>query len=91
MKKKEDSGLIWVTGFSASGKTTISRKVEFLLKKNNYKTIYLDGDDLRAIFGYSWGYDRAKRIELAHIYFRMCNHLSTQGYVVIISAVAKTS
>ena len=88
MKKKEDSGLIWVTGFSASGKTTISRKVEFLLKKNNYKTIYLDGDDLRAIFGYSWGYDRAKRIELAHIYFRMCNHLSTQGYVVIISAVA---
>ena len=88
MKQIESSGLIWITGFSASGKTTISRKVEFLLKKNNYKTIYLDGDDLRAIFGFSWGYERANRIELAHIYFRMCNHLSTQGYVVIISAVA---
>jgi len=88
MKEVEKSGLIWVTGFSASGKTTISRKVELFLKKNNYKTIYLDGDDLRAIFGYSWGYERANRMELAHIYFRMCNHLVTQGYVVIISAVA---
>jgi bifunctional enzyme CysN/CysC len=86
--KVEGSGLIWITGFSASGKTTISRKVEYLLKKNNYKTIYLDGDDLRAMFGNSWGYERANRIELAHIYFRMCNHLSEQGYVVIISAVA---
>jgi len=55
MKEIEKSGLIWITGFSASGKTTIARRVEFLLKKNNFKTIYLDGDDLRAIFGNSWG------------------------------------
>jgi bifunctional enzyme CysN/CysC len=88
IKKEKSSGLIWITGFSASGKTTISRKVEYLLKKNNYKTIHLDGDDLRTMFGHSWGYERANRIELAHIYFRMCNHLSEQGYVVVISAVA---
>jgi bifunctional enzyme CysN/CysC len=88
MKQVKSSGLIWITGFSASGKTTISRKVERLLRNNNYRTIYLDGDDLRAIFGHNWGYSRAKRLELAHIYFRMCNHLSAQGYIVIISAVA---
>ena len=34
------------------------------------------------------GYDRSKRIELANIYFRLCNHLLSQGYVVVISAVA---
>jgi len=88
MKQLESSGLIWVTGFSASGKTTVSRKVENLLKKKGFKTLYLDGDDLRGIFGNSWGYKRSDRLELAYVYFRMCNHLSTQGYIVIISAVA---
>ena len=88
MKQLDSSGLIWVTGFSASGKTTISRKLENLLKKKGFKTLYLDGDDLRGIFGNSWGYKRSDRMELAYVYFRMCNHLSTQGYIVIISAVA---
>ena len=88
MKQLESSGLIWVTGFSASGKTTVSRKVEHFLNKKGVKTLYLDGDDLRAIFGNSWGYKRSDRLELAYVYFRMCNHLSSQGYIVIISAVA---
>ena len=88
MKQLVSSGLIWVTGFSASGKTTVSRKLENLLKKKGFKTLYLDGDDLRGIFGNNWGYRRADRLELAYVYFRMCNHLSTQGYIVIISAVA---
>jgi len=82
------NGVIWITGYSAAGKTTVSRKVESELKKLNYQTIYLDGDDLRAIFGNSWKFDQSSRIELAYIYFRLCSHLSSQGYVVVISAVA---
>ena len=81
-------GVIWITGYSAAGKTTISRKVESEIKKLDYKTIYLDGDDLRAIFGNHWKFDKNSRIELANIYFRLCSHLSSQGYVVIISCVA---
>ena len=81
-------GVIWITGYSAAGKTTVSRKVESELKKLNCKTIYLDGDDLRAIFGNHWKFDKNSRIELANIYFRLCSHLSSQGYVVIISCVA---
>ena len=81
------SGVIWITGYSASGKTTVSKLVEFELKKLNFKTIYLDGDELRAILGNSWQFDKNSRIELAYIYFKLCRHLSSQGYVVIISAV----
>jgi bifunctional enzyme CysN/CysC len=81
-------GVIWITGYSAAGKTTVSKQVELELKKLNYKTIYLDGDELRGIFGNSWKFDKSSRIELAYIYFRLCRHLSSQGYVVIISAVA---
>ncbi len=81
-------GVIWITGYSSAGKTTVSKQVELELKKLNYKTIYLDGDELRDIFGNSWKFNKKSRIELAYIYFRLCRHLSSQGYVVIISAVA---
>ena len=82
------SGVIWITGFSAAGKTTLSRKVERLLKKQKISTILLDGDDLRNIFDGHWGYEKESRINLAHVYIRLCSHLSSQGHVVIISAIA---
>jgi bifunctional enzyme CysN/CysC len=82
------NGVIWITGYSAAGKTTLSRKVEGLLRKKRISTVLLDGDDLRNIFGDHWGYDRESRIKLARIYMRLCSHLSAQGHVVIISAIA---
>lgn len=65
MKTAEESsynGVIWVTGFSSSGKTTVARKVCRILKDRNVSTIFLDGDDLRSIFSNSWGYDRKDRL-----------------------------
>ena len=82
------NGVIWITGYSAAGKTTMSKQVEIELANRNYRTIYLDGDDLREIFGNNWKFDKKSRIELGSIYFKLCKHLSSQGYVVIISAVA---
>jgi bifunctional enzyme CysN/CysC len=81
-------GVIWIKGYSASGKTTVARKVEHLLRKQGCNVISLDGDDLRSIFGNEWGYDKESRHELARVYFRLCSHLSSQGYIVVISAVA---
>ncbi len=81
-------GVIWIKGFSASGKTTVARKVEFRLKQGGYKIIALDGDELRNIFGDKWGHDKDSREELASAYFRLCSHLSSQGFTVVISAVA---
>lgn len=82
------AGVIWITGFSASGKTTVARKVNFRLNALGAETVFLDGDDLRSIFGERWGYSREDRVHLAHVYFRLCSHLASQGYTVIISAVA---
>jgi bifunctional enzyme CysN/CysC len=81
-------GLVWIKGFSSSGKTTVARYVEQILKKEGCNVISLDGDELRAIFSDKWGYDTDSRKELASAYFRLCSHLSSQGYIVIISAVA---
>lgn len=52
------------------------------------KTVFLDGDDLRSIFGAKWGYDHADRTELARVYLRLASHLSSQGITVVFSAVA---
>lgn len=82
------SGVLWITGYSAAGKTTVGRKVEMRLRQKGLRTIFLDGDDLRSIFGNRWGYSREDRVDLAKIYFRLCSHLSAQEIVVIISAVA---
>jgi len=82
------NGVIWITGFSAAGKTTLSRKVDALLRSKKISTVALDGDDLRNILGDHWGYDPVSRKELAKIYMRLCSHLSSQGHVVIISAIA---
>lgn len=82
------AGVIWISGFSASGKTTVGRKVNHGLSELGAHTVFLDGDDLRSIFGDRWGYTREDRVHLAHVYFRLCSHLASQGYTVIISAVA---
>lgn len=84
----EVSGVIWLSGFSAAGKTTVARNLVSLLRSKGVKTIHLDGDDLRAIFGDQFGFERAERIELARAYFRLCSHLAAQQNTVVISAVA---
>jgi len=82
------SGVIWVTGFSGSGKTSVGREIEFLFNKKNLPCIFLDGDDLRSIFSDKWGYSNQERTDLAKVYLKLTSHLSKQGYVVILSAVA---
>lgn len=59
-----------------------------MLRDRGAPTIFLDGDDLRAILAGRWGYSRDERVELARVYFRLCSHLSAQGVTVVISAVA---
>lgn len=81
-------GVIWISGYSAAGKTTVGRSLQRLLLQENAPCLFLDGDDLRSIFAGRWGYEREERIELARVYFRLCSHLASQGMTVIICAVA---
>jgi bifunctional enzyme CysN/CysC len=80
--------VIWITGYSGAGKTTVGRKVNFRLNEHGIKSVFLDGDDLRAVLGGKWGYEKEDRIALAHSYFRLANLLMAQGVTVVVSAVA---
>ena len=57
MESDNLSRVVWITGYSGSGKTTVARKVEASLREQGVSTISLDGDDLRAIFSGKWGYE----------------------------------
>ncbi|MCZ8172579.1 MAG: adenylyl-sulfate kinase, partial [Brevundimonas sp.] len=83
-----NAGLIWVSGFTSSGKTTIARKVRDILDRRGIPSILLDGDNLRSIFGDKFGYQPDQRRELAKSYMRLSSNLSSQGYVVILAAIA---
>ena len=42
--------VIWISGLSGSGKSTIGKKVVEVLRKNGEQVVYLDGDELRKVF-----------------------------------------
>lgn len=46
-KRRNQGGVIWLTGLSGSGKSTLARGLEQLLVKENIRTFLLDGDHLR--------------------------------------------
>jgi adenylylsulfate kinase len=46
-ENKHNSFLIWITGLSGSGKSTIASDLEYYLHKKGIKTYVLDGDNVR--------------------------------------------
>lgn len=57
------SGLIWFTGLSASGKSTIAHSVEKKLYDIGYRTYVLDGDNVRHGINSNLGFSREDRKE----------------------------
>jgi len=44
---KHNSFIIWITGLSGSGKSTVANKLEYKLHEKGIKTYVLDGDNIR--------------------------------------------
>lgn len=55
--------LLWFTGLSASGKSTLANIVEQKLFKLNYNTYLLDGDNVRHGLNNDLGFDEKSRVE----------------------------
>lgn len=83
-----NSGLIWITGYSGSGKTTIARITSEKLKEMGTPVVFLDGDDLRSIFGERFGHALDDRRQLAYVYSRLCQKISDYGVTVVIATIA---
>lgn len=55
--------VIWMTGLSGSGKTTVAIAVEQVLNKKGYLTQILDGDNIRTGINNNLGFTEEDRIE----------------------------
>ena len=84
--------VIWITGLSGAGKTTVSTELNERLKKSGLVPIVLDGDSLRSLFkeidNIERTYIRHERIILSYKYSHLCQILSSQGFTVIIATVS---
>ncbi len=62
-QNKHHSGLIWFTGLSASGKSTIAHGVEKVLHDRGIRTYVLDGDNVRHGLNKNLGFSPEDRQE----------------------------
>lgn len=74
--------IIWITGISGTGKTTLAKY--FLKYLKNF--IWIDGDKFRKIFNNDLGYTLKDRNKNAERLINFSKFLSDQNYSVIISA-----
>ena len=79
--------VIWITGLSGAGKTTIARGVYDLIRKTRNNVLRLDGDVLRHILG-ATAYSAVDRQQLAIQYSRLCQEFSNQGLIVICATMS---
>ncbi len=86
---KPPNGLIlWLTGLSGSGKTTIARGVERELKERNCLVEVLDGDVVRTNLSKGLGFSREDReINIRRLGF-VANLLSRNRVITIVAAIS---
>lgn len=80
--------VLWITGLSGSGKSTIACGLKDRLVQHNVPSVLLDGDALREVLGRTQDMTPAGRLELASIYGRLARHLAAQGLVVICATIS---
>lgn len=79
--------VIWITGLSASGKTTLSKAFEKKYKSSIPNMVLLDGDVIRQLYGNDLGYtesDRAVQITRLHT---LAAFLEQQSILVVVAAL----
>ena len=78
--------VIWITGISGTGKTTLGKHFYNSFKKENPSTIYFDGDKFRSIFKNDIKYTLKDRNTNAQRLTALVKYLSDQKINVVISA-----
>ncbi len=85
---KHNSFLIWFTGLSGSGKSTIANLVEYELHKQNIKTYALDGDNIRKELNSDLTFSPEDRTENIRRIAEIANLMIDAGLVVLAAFVS---
>lgn len=85
-KKNVEPAVIWFSGLSGAGKTTLAEKLFSDLKKQDLSIDFLDGDAIRDVFT-DRGFKREERRRHIKIMGFMASHLEKSGTIVIASFI----
>jgi len=86
MNPKKRTKCYWITGLSATGKTTLATLLVDHIRSSNKVVVQLDGDELRRVLS-DQAYTREERIALGMRYSRLCRLLVNQGVDVVIAVI----
>ena len=79
--------VIWITGISGAGKTTIANSLIEKYKNKLPHLINLDGDVVRKLYGDDLGYEENDRISQIKRMQKICLFLENQNLIIIVSAL----
>ena len=79
--------VLWFTGLSGSGKSTIAERVQAELKRQGHELEYIDGDALRTVFP-NTGFSRVEREEHLRRTGYMASRVAAHGITVVASFVS---
>ena len=80
--------VIWITGLSGSGKTTIAREVVKHFKDDGLQVCMLDGDEIREAMGNDLGHNFEDRLKSAYRMSRLAKMISQQGLNVVVATIS---
>tara|TARA_B100001250_G_C19414948_1_gene620713 strand:+ start:110 stop:628 length:519 start_codon:yes stop_codon:yes gene_type:complete len=80
--------VIWIIGKSGAGKTTIGKKLHYVLKEQISNLIYLDGDIMRKELSWDLGHSIQDRYVSEKRRSNLCKLLSDQGVSIICAALS---
>ena len=87
---QQHARVLWLTGLSGSGKTTIAHEVELLLHEQGYSSVVLDGDNLRTGLNAHLGFSDEDRHENIRRVAEVAKLMAEAGLVVLCSFVSPT-
>ncbi len=80
--------ILWMTGLSGSGKSTIANAVELQLERRGFHTFLLDGDNIRHGLNKDLGFTEADRIENIRRIGEVSKLMTDAGLIVITAFIS---
>lgn len=82
------SGVIWFTGLSGAGKSTIANALEVELHQQGFRTYILDGDNIRHGLNKDLGFSDAGRVENIRRAAEVAKLMMDAGILVITAFIS---
>ena len=80
--------VIWLTGLSGAGKSTVANAVESRLFEKGHRTYLLDGDNVRHGLNRDLGFTEADRVENIRRFGEVAKLFADAGLIVLVSVIS---